>query len=543
MFSTSKNVICLLFNKSNIICALAIVIGNKVDIVSIDSIDFDDGILVDGVIYDKYHLLEVTKTLINSVSKGVSEIDSAWISIPDNKVLISKFEINKPHTEIESHDISQALENKLNSPASYFFSYNIPIHEINRRVFYLGYSIRKDHIAPFIEIFDEIGINVSCIYPNFETLYRNLKDYVKLPSLVLYPSDVGYKFFVADGDGVYLESVWGHNVIELNEDFDKAVKEIINYAKQTREVALGIKKILIVEGDKEIDQTVQEYLANLNLEHLWIPNGIDDNTSYLPTSILSLKGLITLAMNKDNPNSTSGFTSIDNESKNYKNSHNYSDSFHKIPLKSVGTLRLQKPDISTKNYIEERGRDTLMRNEDDLDTKWNYKVLTTTILLVVLITSGLIYLGIQLTNRNNSTQDNSVNENNQSQNLTPTPIAQTPTPETTISPKETPTPIPSPTTTPPIKSEVTFKVFNGNSVGGEASRISGIVSNLGYKPESPENFNRFDVASTVVQYNSEELLEYATEISKTLSQSGYPTANTELVPGETRQITIILGVQ
>ena len=50
MFTLNKTVVCLEFSKTSVFCAVAQVAGRKVNIVSIDAIPLENGIIEEGKI-------------------------------------------------------------------------------------------------------------------------------------------------------------------------------------------------------------------------------------------------------------------------------------------------------------------------------------------------------------------------------------------------------------------------------------------------------------------------------------------------------------
>lgn len=547
MFTASRNIICVQFSKTSVFCALAVITGKKVDIVSIDSIDFEDGILVEGIVYDKPHLEEITKNLVRSVLKNHSTVDAVWISVPDSKVLISKFDVSKTKRGIDDNSLNRAIEEKLNFSSSNFYLINKPIHELNQKVFFLSYAIRKDHMNPFLEIFDSIGLKIESAFPTFQCIYQNLGDYIKSPTLVLFPNEYGYKFFLADANGVHLESVWGHNIIELNENFDKAINEIIQYAKQTKEIALGVKRILIVESNHINDDTVQNYLTRLGVEYVWIPSGVDPGSEFQETAILTLKGLIQNSMSASLKGGfLDGFEhNTDQDPEQIEPS--YSSKSQNL-LKNHSSVT-----ESTPSYITPVTKGTVEKDSKSLQNKWNVKVLVTTVFLILIVLGGLVYLGVRLTSDNTSNEEPS-----QTATVTPSPsTSPTPTVEATPEPTAEASPTlteasTTPTTTSPSvsptpssipKSEFTVKVFNANNRSGEAARITGILRNEEYTLDTPENFSTRDIPSTSIEYNDPKLIKHAQTIAEILTESGYSSAKAVLNSDVENDVRVILGAR
>ena len=248
MFSTTKTIACLEFSKTAVFCALAQITGRKVDILAIDEINVETGILEEGIVYDIPHLQKIVKNLITSVSRNQSKIDCAWIAIPDNKVKIVSFDVIKEKKGVSDYELHRIIEEKFNYTASKLYLINRPIHDINQHVFYLTNGIRVDHLDPFLSLLEPLQIPVEAVFPTFQCLFEDLKDQFTVPTLLLYPYGKGYKFFLADSNGVHLDSVWGHNVIEFNENLDKAIEEIKSFAKQSKDIAMGVKKVMAIES-------------------------------------------------------------------------------------------------------------------------------------------------------------------------------------------------------------------------------------------------------------------------------------------------------
>jgi hypothetical protein len=531
MFSFNKTVVCLEFSKTSVFCALAQISGRKVDIIAVDSIEIDSGILEQGVIYDSPHLEQIVKNLITSVSKTYSKIDAAWIAVPDNKVLITKFDVSKDKKGIREDDLHKAIEEKFNYSASKLLLINRQIHELNSKAFFLCDAIRLEHINPFIKLFDSLSIPVESVFPTFQCIYEDLKGQFTVPTLLLYPSEKGFKFFLADSDGVHLESVWGHNVIELNENFDKAVYEIVKYAQQSKEVALGVKNISVIESSKYDAELVQSYLQKTRINFNWIPATGYEESGFNPVNILILKGLLKAAMSSD---LNKGFLEpqLINESSDFKSNTAPVSNIRSLPFGSPS----QQPTQSYGNtYTTPLTKNTIIKNEEQMDSRWNFKVILATLLLGAAIIGLLVYGGFQISKRINKDG----NEEVAVTTPTPTPpVIITTTPTIEITPSETPTP--TPTLVALTKNDVQVQVSNGNNTAGEASTVSGILTSNGFKTKKANNYSRRDVPSTSVTYKDQRAKALAEEIAQLIS-SRYPTAKALYDPASTEDIWVVLG--
>ncbi len=502
MFSLNKTVVCLEFSKNSVFCALAQIAGRKVDIIAIDSIQIDSGILEEGIIYDTPHLQHVVKNLVTSVSKTHNEIDAAWVSIPDNKVLITKFEVEKDKKGIDEDEIHKAIEEKFNYSASKLYLINRPIHELNKKVFFLSNAVRIDNLEPFLQLFDPLNIPVEAVFPTFQCLFEETKDQFSVPTLVLYPNKKGFKFFVADTNGVYLESVWGHNVIEFNENFDKAIKEVIQYTKQSKEVALGIKKIAIIETTDFHHEVLQEYLQKIGIEWSWIASGGSSDDEFDPISIMVLKGLIKACMAKT---FNKGF--LEPQITHLENANNFAAPASKAPALITPLQTNTHEDLEAPAYTTTTSKNTVIRDSSDEVNRWSLKSIIATVLIGLTLLGLMFYIGAKLAN---TTSRQTNNTNNQQ-------LVATPTPEIIATATSTPSPSPTPSVKPLTKQEVKVQVFNGNNVAGEAARVNGILNSKGFQTLTPANTT--PVGSTTVVYKNAGAKDLAEEIVKLLEPS------------------------
>jgi archaellum component FlaG (FlaF/FlaG flagellin family) len=528
MFSLNKTVVCLEFSKTTVFCALAQISGRKVDIIAIDTIHIESGILEEGIIYDIPHLEQIVKNLITSVSKTHNKIDAAWIAVPDNKVLITKFDILKDKKGISEENLHKTIEEKFNFSASKLLLINRPIHELNNRVFYLSNAIRIEHLEPFFQLFDSLDIPVESVFPTFHCIYEDLKSHFTAPSLLLYPNEKGFKFFLADENGVHLESVWGHNVIEFNENFDKAIDEIVQYAKQSKEVALGIKQILVVESPHYDSEAVQTYLQKTRINFNWISIPQDEN-NFNPINVVVLKGLLKAAMTQD---FNKGFLEdqIAHEFERTK----------PIPtmIKTMSLSQESEDSDYNPSYTTPMTRNTVTRSEENMENRWNRKVIIASVLLAAGILGLLTYAGTKLSARISKKTTGEVSD------VTPVPTANN-TPEPTATPEATPTPVTSPTpTTPSVapleKKDVKVLVLNGNNKTGEAGKINTIIKNAGFTTEAPGNNPTKNVPSTTVTYKDPRAEALAQEVAKLIEPS-YPSAKAVLDANATKDILVVLG--
>ncbi len=553
MFSFNKTVVCVEFSKTSVFCALAQISGRKVDIIAIDSIQIESGILEEGVIYDVPHLQQIVKNLVTSVSKSQNKIDAAWLAIPDNKVLITKFEVEKDKKGINEYELHKAIEEKFNFSASKLFLINRPIHELNRKVFFLTNAIRIDNLEPFMELFEPLNIPVESIFPTFQCIYEDLKEQFVGPTLLLHPADKGFKFFLADSNGVHLESVWGHNVIEFNENFDKAIDEVVQYAKQSKETALGVKKIYVIESPKFDSDLVQSYLQRTGIDFSWIPSGGSEDAGYDPISVVTLKGLIKACMASD---FNQGFlmpqvTQIDDKQ------------LTPPPPANPGKFSLPTVDVPPANYsptayTTPATRSTVVKSSAKLSNNWNVKVVVASILLGVALLALLGYMGKKISDKVSTNKTPSTVKVTTTPKISPTaiPNAVAVSPTLTLTPTVSGTPVvtgtPSVTVTPTpgagdatadlAKTEIAVQVLNGNFVTGEAQKITGILKGAGFQTKAPGNNPVKGVQTTKISYKDPRAKKLADEIV-TLIEPSYPSAQSVNDPNLKDDILVVLGAR
>jgi hypothetical protein len=532
MFGTTKTIACLEFTKTSVFCALAQITGRKVDILAIDEISIENGILEEGIVYDIPHLQQIVKNLITSVSKNQSKIDAAWVSIPDNKVKISKFEIEKDKKGVDEYELHRVIEEHFGHPANKLYLINKPVHELNQKVFFLSSAIRDDHLQPFLELLKPLNIPIEAIFPTYQSLYQELKDLFNVPTLVLHPYGKGYKFFIADSNGVHLESVWGHNVIEFNENLDKAVEEIIQYAKQSKDVAIGVKRIMAIESPKLDSELLQIYLRRTGLDFSWVPNAGSAN-SMDPVSVIILKGLIKNSMETK---FNKGFLEEQTTHTEEPPAPNFLA--NKMNEKQDAFNRFQP-----NNYITTQTRNTIVKPSTMLDERWNFKVIIVSIVLGLVLLGSIAYAGWKISER--------VAENNKSPNaratITPTssvPTAtSTPVPTATATPSATVVPTTTATIVPDLtKDEVTVLVLNGNNVAGEAKKINEMLKANGFKTKTPGNNPVKNIATTTVTYKDPRSKNLADQIAKII-EPNYSSAKSNLDPASSEDILVVLGAR
>lgn len=535
MFSFNKTILCVEFSKTSVFCALAQISGRKVDIIAIDTIQIESGILEEGVIYDAPHLQQILKNLVTSVSKNQTKIDSAWIAIPDNKVLITKFEVEKDKKGINEYELHKAIEEKFNFSASKLYLINRPIHEINRKVFFLTNAIRIDNLQPFIELFAPLNIPVESAFSTFQSIYEDLKDQFQQPTLFLYPCEKGFKFFLADQNGVHLESVWGHNVIEFNENFDKAIDEIVQYAKQSKETALGVKRIIVLESSLYDVDMLQVYLQRTGIEFNWIPNTNRDENGFDSVSISILKGLIKATMA---PEFSKGF--LEPQLTHLEDTKAHPPVVTK--LQNGSNDQVVQPTSPYSAYAVATTKNTVVKNASNLENSWNWKIILSSVLLAVALIGLLGYVGKRISD-NVSKKENITAQNNPTPSITDTPTPTlTPTDTPITTPEETP-PEPTVTTLPPHdKKEIWILVHNGNNVAGEAKRVSGILQSNGFTTRAPANSPTRNIQTTTVSYKDARSQALAEEIVKLLEPS-YPSAKASLDPNAREDIYVLLGAK
>lgn len=532
MFSTTKTIACLEFSKISVFCALAQITGRKVDILAIDEINIETGILEEGIVYDIPHLKQIVKNLITSVSKNQSKIDCAWIAIPDNKVKIASFDVIKEKKGVSDYELHRIIEEKFSYNASKLYLINRPIHDINQHVFYLTNGIRVEHLDPFLSLLEPLQIPVEAVFPTFQCLFEELKDQFTVPTLLLYPYGKGYKFFLADSNGVYLDSVWGHNVIEFNENLDKAIEEIISFAKQSKDIAMGVKKVMAVESSKHDSELLQIYLRRTGLEFAWVPIEGNTGSNVDQVSLIILKGLIKNAMNTQ---FNKGFL----EPQTTHNEELTPDLISRI--KTNATSIKEEKTRSPMSFVATPTRQTQYKNANMLEERWNIKVITVSVLLGIVLIGSIAYAGWRIADRVAKNAETSTAR------TTPTPTSSIPTATSTPTTTTTYTPTTAPTVTatqlPALKkSDVRVLVQNGNNKAGEAKLISGILQSKGFITKAPENAPSRDIPTTTISYKDPRSKELADEIAK-LVESRYPSAKSQLDQTITEDILVVLGAR
>lgn len=544
MFLNVKNVVCLEFSKSSVFCALARISGRKVDILAIDHIKLENSILEEGIVYDIPYLQQVVKNLVTAVSKNQSNVDAAWIAIPDNKVKIAKFEVEKDRNKINEFELHRIIEEKFTHPASKLFLINRPIHELNQRVFFLTYAVRDDHLRPFLDILKPLNIPVEAIFPTFHTLFEELKELFSQPTLLIYPYIKGFKFFVADSDGVHLESIWGHNIIDFNDNFDKAVEEIVLYATQSKEVALGIRKIVAIESKNFDSELLQIYLRRTGIEFSWVPSVEYSSFDIDPVSLIMLKGLIKASMGTK---FNKGF--LDNQihqNDNLTESSIYA--MKKIREESKDYARFNRL-YSSNSYVVTPTKNTFIKSAGMLDERWNFKTILISFVLGLVLLTSVSYAGWKIAERVSQNSQVMESKNYLTSSDYASSAASTPPvdfmPTDRLEPTMTPTPTvtPSPIKTPDLtKAQVKVLVLNGNNVTGEARRISAILENNGFTTKTPGNNPAGVVPTTTVTYKDMRAKSLAEEIVK-LVEPSYPSAKPNFDANSTEDILVVLGAK
>lgn len=545
MFAQTKNVVCIVFSKTGVLCALAQIAGRKVEILSVDHINIESGILEEGIIYDIPHLQQIVKNLITSVSRNQNRIDSAWIALPDSKIKIIKFEVDKDKKGIDEYQLHRIVEERFSQSASKLNLINKPIHEINNKVFFLSSAIRNEHLHPYQEVFEPVSIPVEGVFPTFQCIFEELKDLIQVPTLLLYPQGKNYKFLIADSNGVHLESVYGHNVIENNEHLDKAVNEVIEFAKQSKEVAIGVKKVMAIES-KDIDsESLQIHMRRAGLDFAWIPSQANSNLD--PISIIILKGLIKCSMSQklnkgflepqithteDLP--TPAFFA---QQKNINNNVNQGSYFSLN--KREETSRTQQ-----NGYIATPTRNTLFKKSSNiLEERWNLKVISVSVILALALVGTIVYAGWMIAQR-------------VTENTNPTArVSTTPSPTASEVPTATSTPIPTATATPEptatptnavtpavSKQDVYVLVLNGNNVAGQAREVAAKLKASGFKTRDPGNNPQKNIPTTTVYYKNQGYKALADEAAKVI-EPNYPSAKSTLDTTIQDDIVVILGIR
>lgn len=540
MFNQTKNIVCIEFSKTGVLCALAQISGRKVDILSVDQINIESGILEEGIVYDIPHLQQIVKNLITSVSRNQTRIDAAWVALPDNKIKTVKFEVNKDKKGIDEYELHRIIEEKFNYSAAKLHLINKPIHELNNKVFFLTNAIRTEHLEPFLQIFEPLSINVEAVFPTFACIFEELKELVSVPTLILYPQGKNYKFFIADSNGVHLESVYGHNVIENNEHLDKAVNEVIEFAKQSKEVAIGVKKVMAIESKDVDSESLQIHMRRAGFDFAWIPS--QDTNNVNPVSIIVLKGLIKSAMmNKMNK----GF--LENQLTHTEDVPTAAYfATPKAPtenIKSNVNENYSRFQTGTNAYVTTPSRNTIFKNSSSvLEERWNLKVISVSIILALVLIGTIVYSGWMIAQR--------VSQNaSQAGRITPTPTetAMVPTATSTPEPNDTPTPTEAPQTTPTVtptitKQDVYVLVLNGNNVTGQAGEMATKLKASGFKTRTPGNNPQKNIPTTTVYYKNQAYQSIAEEAAKVI-EPNYPSAKATLDTSIQDDIVVILGIR
>jgi cell division septation protein DedD len=543
MFNQHKNVVCLKFSKNGILCALTQINGRKIDILATDQINLESGLMEDGIIYDIPHVQQIVKNLITSVSSNQNKVESAWIALPDNKISILKFEVEKDKKGINEYQLHQIVEHKTGYSGHKLHLINKPIHELNNKVFFLTNSIRTEHLLPYLEIFEPLDIEVESVFPTFGCIFEEIKNEIECPTLVLYPNKNNYKFFIADNNGVHMESVHGHNIIENNEFVDKAVQEIIEYAKQSKEVAIGVKKVLAIES-KDIDSdSLQIHMRRAGIDFNWYPDR--GNSVIDPVSLITLKGLIknamSLKLNKgflehQITHEESVHTPTQQTISTFQN--NYSQ-FQTVKSLHSGN---KQPFSNSYPYIATANKNTVFKSANSaLEEKWNLKVILVTILLAATLIGTITYAGWMVARR--------VNENAQqvasippspTSTVSPAPTSiSTPTPTSEATAKPTPDATEQPTIG---KKDIFVLVLNSNNITGQAAEMSARLRASGFQTRNPANSTQRGLPTTTVYYKNQGFKALADEAAKVI-ESSYPSAKSELDTSIQEDIVIILGAR
>lgn len=533
MFNKTRTIVCLEFSRTTVFCALTQITGRKVDVLAIDELSIETGILEEGIIYDIPHLQQIVKNLITSVSRKQSKIDAAWIAIPDNKVKTVSFDIIRDRNGIDEYELHKIIEEKFNYPASKLYLINRPIHDINHRVFYLTNGIRSEHLEPFLSLLEPLQIPVEAIFPTFQCIFEELKDLFTVPTLLLYPYGKGYKFFLADQNGVYLDSVWGHNVIEFNENLDKAIGEVIQFAKQSKDIAIGTKKVMAIESSNNDSELLQIYLRRAGVEFAWVPNEGSTNQGVDQVSLIILKGLIKSAMHSK---FNKGFL----ENQNIQNEELTPNTLDRI-RSNINSSSKSDSFRPVNRLIATPTRQTQYKNISMMEERWNLKVFTVSVLLGLVLIGSITYAGWRITEKVTKNSERTMLQ------ATPTVISSdpttTPTPELTVTPTVLVTPTTTITEEPPFtKSDVRVLVLNGNNKTGEARRISGILQSNGFITKAPGNAEAKDIPTTTVTYKDPRSKYLAEEIVK-LIEISYPSAKAQIDQTINEDIIVVLGLR
>lgn len=544
MFNDTKFIVCIYFSKYKVFCSLAQIYGNKVDITAFDEMKISHGVIEEGIVYDPEYLSQITKNLVASVSKSIKRIDSAWIVIPDNKIKIANIQVPKVNEQIDRYEMDKLLEDKFQYPPSQLYLLHKPIHDINNNIFLLSYAIKPEHLNPYLHSLKDLDINVESVFPSFECIYTELKNYFVVPTLILYPYHTGYKFFIADENAVFMNSIWGHSVVELNNNFNNAIEEIITFASRSKDVALDIKKILIIETKSENIELLQGYLRKINIEVGWIRS--DDYKHYLidEISLIILKGLLKNGARSTKPKGLLTETpkeqsEIDNSNIQNLIKRNLNGQTNKNLFSYNNQKSLQKNNNFGSNLIEIKAK------------KLNIEKVKTTLvsfLVTILLIGSIVYAGWKITEKLLNEEEILQKGQNITTDVKPTPtLVNTPTKDisennlVTITPTSN-IPTPSLTPTPQLfrKNEVRVLVLNGNNRTGEARLVTNILQTNGFLTKAPDNAPEKGIPTTSVKYRDKRAVQLSEEIAK-LIEVRYPTAKAEYDPNIKEDIVVILG--
>ncbi len=536
MFSAPKTIACLQFTRTKVFCALSKITGRRVDILAFDEINVESGILEEGIIYDIEHLQKIVKNLITSVSKNQSQIDAAWLAIPDNKIKIANFDLVKVKNGVDEYELHKTIEDKFNSPISKLYVISKPIHDLNQRVFYLVNAIRVEHLDPFLKLLEPLEIPVTAVFPTFECIWEALKDQFTVPALLLYPSGKSYKFFVADQNGVYLDSIWGHNIIDPDSNLDKAILEIVEFAKKSKDIALGVKKVIALEYPNHDSETLQAYLRKTRLDFSWIPYDEPAIHGSDYTSLIVLKGLIKCSMRAD---FNKGFLAT------RLMEHDPATSGILVKIATKGHQESHGPANPFANRINTKtNRFTLYKNLTMMENRWNLKSVFISTLLSLILLGSVAYAGWRIAERVAQRSESNGNQLPVISSTKPTPttnisvtttLTNTPTPTQTVTPTTTPTPMFT-------KSEVKVLVLNGNNRTGEASLVTGILQSNGFITKAPDNAPERNIPTTTVSFKDQRSKNLAEEIVK-LIENRYPSAKAVYDPNINEDILVVLGIR
>ncbi|MCX8034684.1 MAG: LytR C-terminal domain-containing protein [Candidatus Dojkabacteria bacterium] len=566
MFGSNRTVIIFDFSSDNIYAVLVSLVKSgaryKADILRIDNVDISRSEIIEGgIIYDYETVKSYVRTLITNIARDQKKIDTAWIVVPSNKAEIVKFDVLKESFELQDSQFAAVVEDAFRTPMQNLHVEYKPIHELNNRVYSLAYGIKHEHLSPYLQIFSELNLNVEVAYPRFDALYEEKRDYFDIPTLFLYPYKRGFKFLVADVDGVHMHAIGEHNIVDFNEHFDKALIEVISYAKRDKNVAVPIKKILVLESHDYDAEMVELYLRKIGISYGWIK--LEDSYGYDQLTILSIKGAIKKALknetglissennqrSRDTTKLQSSFSYLSSrkpsEETNFRNSYSDYELTQSRPVvkQSLGHESLYKP--RQKYMTQENALTRYIDIEDEKGSLLNWKTVFVTTIVVFIILALVYLVGINFLRNSSNNQINT----SQNQNMTDIDITSSPTnvPTPTLDddfffvPTETiQTPSPTPTSIPFGKSDVKVKVHNGTTKAFEAARISTILKNNGFNTLEPANHTSNNVANTIIYYRDQRSEALAKEIV-TLIESSYPTASIKYDETISFDILVVLG--